>query len=609
MVINDKNEVLWSLEFIQKYKDVWDWQGLSSKNNLPWSIEFIQLHKNKWDWAALSANYCLPWSIELIESFEYEWDWKVLTSNNSLPWSEELIIKFERQWDWNSLSKKSVNFWSIGLIKRFEDKWKWSELSSNRNIPWSIEIIDNFHSLWDWNNMSSNTSLPWSIEFITKYGKRWNLYYLMTAKGLPLSVEIIKHFEDKGNWDCLFLENNDDVDFNIKKFNEARYLKKRNQGNFWFWDDLSSKHGEFWSIELIKQFEEYWDWRELSLNKSLPWSKELIKQFDSKWEYSILSNKAINWSNELLEYRKNYSYSVAQNISLLSLLEIFEDNWFEIEWEIKPNKPNENNSWSESEDKICEEFIDYYYKIQTKRLKLQEWLELYNFNYLHKTARKITKEGYNRTKFKVTFKKWEYAFWKKISASNKLDFGFLNNYKYELDWNIIANNSSLNWSLKKIKIFENHIQMSSNLWSVFKPLLNSTLVNMLLQNAPKSNYIIENYSCQSSVFSVIKFGKHKEKTLYEIIKRDPSYINWCIINLEHFYIDDYTFKALKVFFPEFEFSPIAIKILKDKAEIIESKDRYNNKNYDVDYEKPETFKDWLDSEFGDDAGTAYWNLE
>ena len=129
----------WSVELIEKYKDQWDWFYLSRNTSLPWSIELFEKYKDQWDWRELSENESLPWSIELIEKYKDQWDWRVLSKNESLPWSIELFEKYKDQWDW------------------------WGELSRNTSLPWSIELIEKYKDQWhwDWGGLSWNESIHW----------------------------------------------------------------------------------------------------------------------------------------------------------------------------------------------------------------------------------------------------------------------------------------------------------------------------------------------------------------------------------------------------------------------------------------------------------------
>ena len=124
---------------------------LCSFENINWSVELIEKYKDQWNWFYLSRNTSLPWSIELIEKYKDQWYWSCLSSNTSLPWSIELIEKYKNQWHWD-----------------------WRGLSSNTSLPWSIELFEKYKDQWDWRRLSSNTSLPWSIELFEKYKDQWD---------------------------------------------------------------------------------------------------------------------------------------------------------------------------------------------------------------------------------------------------------------------------------------------------------------------------------------------------------------------------------------------------------------------------------------------------
>ncbi|MFZ7216357.1 hypothetical protein [Avibacterium avium] len=98
---------------------------ISSLEHIEWTVEFIEKYAEYWDWGRLSGNEALPWSMELIERFEERWDWEGLSENEALPWSMELIERFEERWDWSALSRNEALPWSMELIERFEDRWEW----------------------------------------------------------------------------------------------------------------------------------------------------------------------------------------------------------------------------------------------------------------------------------------------------------------------------------------------------------------------------------------------------------------------------------------------------------------------------------------------------
>ena len=41
-----------------------------------------------------------------------------------------------------------------------------------------------------------------------------------------------------------------------------------------------------------------------------------------------------------------------------------------------------------------------------------------------------------------------------------------------------------------------------------------------------------------SIDTILTFGKYDGKSINEVLVIQPSYLDWCIINLEHFYFED-----------------------------------------------------------------------
>ncbi|AFD09249.1 exodeoxyribonuclease X C-terminal domain-containing protein [Solitalea canadensis] len=64
--------------------------------------------------------------------------------------------------------------------------------------------------------------------------------------------------------------------------------------------------------------------------------------------------------------------------------------------------------------------------------------------------------------------------------------------------------------------------------------------------------------------SEFKFGKYEGKTLQDVVKIDPEYINTCSINEKDFFIAGPVIEDLKKLNPELDLSAIALQNLADK---------------------------------------------
>jgi hypothetical protein len=423
--------------------------------------------------------------------------------------------------------------------------------SNKTNVNWSIELIEHFKDEWDWKELSTNPSLCWSIELISQFDCKWDWSGLSCNESLPWSKELIKKYEHKWDWEKLSL--NSKLPWSIELIEEYKYK--------WNIKELSSHIEIPWSLELIEKFYYKWDWKRLSSNPSLPWSIELIKKYTRadnefdweddgcNWDWRKLSSSSnLPWSIELIMKFKNYW------------------NWCDL-WE------NENFS-------------------QFKLLK--------NENVIFKLIPK------RNSMFSCS------GIWSEISASNEINFEFIDEFQNELNWEILSKNDSLIWTLKEISRFASHLKEFSNLWLFLESHLDELSVYDLLINSPvfqiDCSYNNDfNDFANHNIFSKITFGKYKGKSLYEIMQTNYGYVNWCIVNLNHFCLNKYTLNAIEIFFPNFELSDIAKKILDEKY--VKWQREELRSQHDYDYEKPQSYENWLSDEFGDEANAAYLNLD
>lgn len=107
------------------------------------------------------------------------------------------------------------------------------------------------------------------------------------------------------------------------------------------------------------------------------------------------------------------------------------------------------------------------------------------------------------------------------------------------------------------------------------------------------------------------FGKHRGKFLDDIASVDPTYIPWCIINLDHFYITREMITRLSAKNPKLVFGNEVFKALEKKEEImaeaarIAVDDDYSDISGDYsDVHESEYYDDNLDM---DQQSMEFWN--
>lgn len=120
------------------------------------------------------------------------------------------------------------------------------------------------------------------------------------------------------------------------------------------------------------------------------------------------------------------------------------------------------------------------------------------------------------------------------------------------------------------------------------------------------------------------FGKYEGKTVREILELQPNYLDWCAINLDHFYISDEVIDEIKTNISVFKISEEGVKKLSEKYKNWESEQENLNNDYsDYDYRERSTYENyngsyaqdvegWSDQDINDVFGgepDAYWNID
>lgn len=119
------------------------------------------------------------------------------------------------------------------------------------------------------------------------------------------------------------------------------------------------------------------------------------------------------------------------------------------------------------------------------------------------------------------------------------------------------------------------------------------------------------------------FGEFKGNTVRQTIEIQPTYLDWCTLNLDHFYISDEVIEEIKSTKPEFKLSDEGIKKLNEKYEIWKNEqEQGDNDEYD-DYHRRESYGEYAGSYAQDEVGLSddfindvldgdpdlYWNID
>lgn len=120
------------------------------------------------------------------------------------------------------------------------------------------------------------------------------------------------------------------------------------------------------------------------------------------------------------------------------------------------------------------------------------------------------------------------------------------------------------------------------------------------------------------------FGKYEGKTVRDILEIQPTYLDWCAINLDHFYISEEVIEEIKVSYSDFKISEEGVNKLNEKYEQWEGEqedyeeyDDYDDYNETKSYGKyagsyaqdVEGLSDNFIDEVLDGEPDAYWNID
>jgi len=171
-----------------------------------------------------------------------------------------------------------------------------------------------------------------------------------------------------------------------------------------------------------------------------------------------------------------------------------------------------------------------------------------------------------------------------INYSSPLGLGLLSNHRGSL---LLYENNLLHQKYIPGAIHNSYLQKCI-------PLLESDLKSIKL--------ICYNHN------TVLNFGKHKNKTVIDVIENYPEYILWCILNLDHFIISTNCVLAINPntnkFNDAISFNMAKLEIL-SKKESIELELAIEEEQSENDFDSGEAyFNDFLDGDYDNE-----WNID
>lgn len=220
-LISEKEDVDWTVDFIQCNKDKLDWKALSFNTSLPWSIKFLIQYENMWDWHALSyiiadkeyfnrsdfdflLKHCkdkLDWLVickgtnlknNHINDYYNYIHWDALCSNNRFLWCESFVNENIEKINWRIFTECLATLETPSIVQRafrnkvlslYANKLDFKLLSENDSIDFTTEIIEKYKKHWDWVTLINNPVIEWDEAMLKQYNK-----YISTISSEELKV-------------------------------------------------------------------------------------------------------------------------------------------------------------------------------------------------------------------------------------------------------------------------------------------------------------------------------------------------------------------------------------------------------------------------------------
>lgn len=272
---------------------VLDWVHLSRLTEFTWNINFIDRYKDQWNWQeGLSKNPKVNWDWNYLYRYQENWDWAFLSEFSQFISDKEPqkpINRFKNKINFFSLSRRSnINLGNEILIAYLE-KWDYTALSVNKRLSISPQFLKEHHERpWDWQALSVNPNLQLVNETLLELkDKNWDWFTLTKQPKLDFTFDFIQQTSDKSwDWQIISHKLNDAKDF----IPIVNLIKDKGLD----WTHLSKQRFINFS-ECLSQFERYWNFELLSSNPAFRPTVESIAKYSERWDYKSLTR--LTWEN------------------------------------------------------------------------------------------------------------------------------------------------------------------------------------------------------------------------------------------------------------------------------------------------------------------------
>lgn len=127
----------------------------------------------------------------------------------------------------------------------------------------------------------------------------------------------------------------------------------------------------------------------------------------------------------------------------------------------------------------------------------------------------------------------------------------------------------------------------------------------------------------SDIGDTFGFGKHRNQLLCDVMADDPTYLIWCVNNIDNFGISLQTLEQIKLLFPNFPITDTVMQHVGMDYEFQDTSDYVDDSDWQEWEEEPASYERYGGSYAQDEMGysdddidtifdgdpSAYWNID